>query len=249
LFSYRWNRKESRLDALSAVLRPVIRAGQHLHEANALRRQREQLIRSFPDPQKSPEAVVRLDRMMTKYSELIQAAHDDFRDAEADLAARSFRFPDKVLRLLVTAKDSLSEFGRLVNEGLFEKADLQFAKFKDDYSQTTRIGRGWRIAGPFERVRKCWRRNPDGDTPPNRFELTPTEVDSILELVHKRATTQANNTFAIHPPKKLLGQPTIATSDNVVEELESSIFVVAFQDGTARMMSFVELMFFMYNLV
>src|SRR5262249_55577463 len=81
------------------------------------------------------------------------------------------------------------------------------------------------------------------------YELTGKAMEEILELVHKRATTEAKNTFAVHPPRKLLERPEIAKSDKVIEELEDSVFVVAFQDGTARMMSLAELMVFTYNLL
>ena len=74
-------------------------------------------------------------------------------------------------------------------------------------------------------------------------------MDAILELVHKRATSQARNTFAVHPPKKLLDQPEIAQSETAIEQLDKSVFLVAFQDGTTKKMSFVDLMVFTFNLI
>jgi hypothetical protein len=66
-------------------------------------------------------------------------------------------------------------------------------------------------------------------------------MDGILELLTKRATSQARNTFAVHAPKKLLDHPELAASDDLIDQLKDSIFVVRFQDGTAKMLGLVEL--------
>jgi len=68
-------------------------------------------------------------------------------------------------------------------------------------------------------------------------------------LVNKRATSQSGNSFAVHPPRKLLARPEIATSDRVIEELEDSVFHVVFQDGTKRLLTLVELMVFISQLI
>lgn len=244
-----WNRRESRLDALSKILQPLVKAAQKMHAANECRRKCEQLRRSFPDTGNAQEAAAHVNALVGEYGEHMKFAQDEFRLAESELASRSFRFPDKVTALVQKVLASLSEFGRLVNGGLFDKADLQFAKFRDDYTQVTKEGRGWRLADPLEGIKRRFRRKKKEPVPSDKYDLSDNDMDAIMELVHKRATTQASNTFTIHPPKKLLDRPDIATSDKVIEELDDSIFVVAFQDGTTRMMSLVELMVFTYNLV
>ena len=83
--------------------------------------------------------------MVADYGTHVKDARDAFRLGESELASRSFRFPDKIAKLVSKAVESLSEFGRLVNGGLFDKADLQFVKFRDDYGQITKVGRGWRV--------------------------------------------------------------------------------------------------------
>lgn len=249
VLSYFWNRRESRLDALSNVLKPMVRAAQHLHHANDSRRKCEQLKASFPDPTSAPEAVERINKMVGEYGEYISNSEDEFRKAESEFASRSFRFPDRIAHLAKTAQDSLSEYGRLVNEGMFDKADLQFAKFRDDYKQITSVGRGWRLADPFEGILKRFRKTKDHSEHENQLNLSEKEMNAIMDLVYRRATTQVRNTFAVHPPKKLLDNPKIAQSDHVVEELSDSVFVVVFQDGTTKMLSFVELMVFTYNLI
>jgi hypothetical protein len=190
-----------------------------------------------------------VNALVEEYGAHIKSAHEEFRAAEAELAARSFRFPDKVTALTKTAQESLAEFGRLINAGMFDKADLQMAKFRDDYTQIAREGRGWRLADPLEGVLRHFRRKKPEDSHADRYELTGKAMEEIMELVHKRATTEAKNAFTVHPPRKLLERPEIAKSDKVIEEIEDSVFVVAFQDGTARMMTLVELMVFTYNLL
>lgn len=249
VFSGRWNRRESRLDALSKILQPLVKAAQELLLANNCRRCCEQLKFSFPRAETAPAAAQRVNVLVEDYGKHIKSAHEEFRIAEAEFAARSFRFPDKVTALTKTAQESLAEFGRLVNSGMFDKADLHLAKFRDDYTQITREGRGWRLADPLEGFLRRFRRKKQHEPQADKYELTDKTMEEIMELVHKRATTEAKNIFAVHPPRKLLERPEIAKSDKVIEELEDSVFVVAFQDGTARMMSLVELMVFTYNLL
>ena len=186
--------------------------------------------------------------MVADYGTHVKDARDAFRLGESELASRSFRFPDKIAKLVSKAVESLSEFGRLVNGGLFDKADLQFVKFRDDYGQITKVGRGWHLADPLEGIKRYFRKKKQ-DAAKHRYDLTESEMDAILELVHKRATSQAHDTFAVHPPKKLLDRPEIAQSETAIEELDQSVFVVAFQDGTSKKMSFVELMVFTFNLI
>ena len=249
VWSYLWKRKESRLNALSIVLQPMVQMAQQLLRANDLRRTCEQLKNSFPNPTLAPEAVEHIKKMGAEYGKHLSNSEDEFRKAESEFASRSFRFPDRIARLIKTAQGTLSEYGRLVNEGKFDRADLQLAKFRDDYKQITSVGRGWRLTDPFEGIFKRFRGKKDQSEHENKFDLTEKEMNAILDLVYHRATTQAQNTFAVHPPKKLLDNPKIVQSDNVVEELSDSIFVVVFQDGTTKMLSFVELMVFTYNLI
>jgi hypothetical protein len=249
IVSHFWNRRESRLEALGKVLQPTVRAVQHIHAANDQRRNCERLKTSFPDPESAPEAVLRVNQMVEDYSNSITAGQEQFRLAESEFAARSFRFPDKIARLLKGAQQNVSEFGRLVNEGMFERADFQFARVRDDLSQISAAGRGWRLADPFEGIRKLFARGRQPQSDSSEFELSETEMQGIMELVNKRATTQARNKFSVHAPRKLLENRQLASSNDVINELKDSVFVVVFQDGTSRMMSLVELMVFTYNLI
>jgi len=244
VLSFHWNRRESRLEALSKVLQPMIRAAQQLHRANDLRRQCEILKRSFPETG-AKEAHARIESMIEDYGKAISEGEDQFRLAQAENESRIFRFRDKIARLVYTAKSSLSEFGQHVNAGKFNEADLQFAKFGDDYAAVKRAGRGLRLAAPFEGVRKYLNRKPS--TPkPGKFELSEKEMQGVMGLLHRRATTQAGNTFAVHPPQKLLDRPNVAKSDEVIDELEKSVFVVVYQGGTNKMLSLPELVVFLF---
>src|SRR5262245_29389428 len=90
-----WNRRESRLEALSKILEPMVKAAQHLMLANNYRRRCEQLKFSFPRPEAAPDAAERVNKLVGEYGEEIKASHEAFRAAEAEFAARSFRFPDR----------------------------------------------------------------------------------------------------------------------------------------------------------
>ncbi len=245
----RWSRRESRLDALAHVLDPMLRTAQALLQANNCRRKNEELRASFPDPEQAPEAAATINGNYEQYSRHIEEAVKQFRDAEALWGARSFRFPAATARIIIETRETLSEYARLVNEGLFEKSDLQLARFRDQYKKIVRVARGWRLADPFEWMRIRFSRNKKAAPPQSEFALTQEEMEGIMELVTKRATSQAQNTFAVHPPKKLIDHPNLASSDDVIEELKDSIFVVRFQDGTSRMLSLVELMVFTYQLI
>ena len=248
ILSFHWNRRESRLDALSKVLQPMVRAAQHLHEANDLRRKSEYLKRSFPPGEKTAEALQRVNDFIAQYGDVLDKATEQFRLAESEFHSRSFRFPDKICRLIQAAQSSLSELGCCVNEGKFDKADLQFVKFRDDYGAVLKAGRGLRLADPFESLRKRWSPKPK-ELPLSEYEITEKQMSATMDLVYRRATTQASNTFAVHAPKKLLDNPQLAQADTLVKELENSVFTVVFQDGAHRMLTLVELVVFVYNLI
>lgn len=249
VLSFRWNRRESRLDTLGDILEPMVRSAQELHQANGCRRKIEELKASFPDPAKAPEAASCVHTMHDDYAGHISESHTQFRNAEAIFASRSFRFPDSISRLIKTARESLSEYARLVNNGFFDKADIQFARFSDDYGKIKQVARGWRLADPFEGIRKRFLRKKHSQESESEFRLTQEEMNGILELITKRATSQAHNVFAVHPPKKLIEHPEIASADDVIEQLKDSIFVVRFQDSTSKMLGLVELMAFTYHLI
>lgn len=248
ILSFFWNRREGRLEALGKILQPMVKAAQEMHAANGCRYKCEQLKASFPQPEKAPEAVQRVNMFVADYGDHIKASRNEFRLAEAEFASRSFRFPDRVSALVQKAMSSLSEFGIAVNDGAFAQGDLLFAKFQDDFRQVSKVGRGWRLADPLEGIKRHFRK-PKPQKEADKYGIGEKEMQAIMALIHKRATSQARNTFAVHPPRKLLEHPEIAHSDKVIEELEDSIFVVAFQDGISRMMTLPELMVFTFNLI
>lgn len=250
ILTHRWGRRESRLSALEMILRPLIRSAQCLLRANTNRRQCEQLKHSYPEPKASPEVVQRVNSLVEEYGELIKSAESYFREAESEFASRHFRLPDAISKSIKTANATLSEMGRFVNEGLFDKADIQLARFRDEYKQITDTARGWRLADPFEGILRRFRKTAPADEERlAEYELTQKEMDGVLELLHKRVTTQAGNTFVVHPPKKICDNPEILVSDDAINALRDSVFSVVFQDGTAKMLSLPELMALVYNLI
>ncbi|HEY2787247.1 MAG TPA: hypothetical protein VGJ05_19965, partial [Fimbriiglobus sp.] len=208
IFTHRWSRRESRLDALSKILQPIVRCAQALFKANTCRRKIERMKVAYPDAKQSQEAAQRIDMLMEDYGEQMKLTDKDFREAEAEFASRHFRFPDSISKSIRTIQATLSELGRLVNDGIFDKADIQLAKFRDEYKQLTDTARGWRLADPLEGIRKRFRKpKTENDIRISEFDLTDKEMNGILELLHKRVTTQANNSFVVHPPKKIVESP------------------------------------------
>ncbi|MFO0885113.1 MAG: hypothetical protein U0894_13145 [Pirellulales bacterium] len=261
----RWSRRESRLDALAKVLNPLVGAAQELMLANNKRRTAEQLKNSYPLPRKSvlegvdvkrsfpeatPEVIERVNRLVSQYNEHMNLSEKRFREAESEFATRHFRFPDRFSKQISDLNKQLSELGQLVADGYFDNADVHLASFREHYKSITNAARGWRLADPFEWLRKKFcKPGRENEREETDFELTESEMTSVMELVNRRATSQAENAFAVHPPKKLLDNPGIIESESVVDELKDSIFVVVFQDGVTKMLSLPQLMAFIYQLI
>ncbi|HUQ71534.1 MAG TPA: hypothetical protein VM165_18545 [Planctomycetaceae bacterium] len=207
IFRDHWSRSESRLDALGKILHPLVRAAQDLMKANNCRRKCEQLKHSFPErppqviegverhetfPPRTPEVVHRVNSMIEEYGQLIKSSEKNFRDAEAEYATRHFRFPTTVTKQVKVLQEALSELGRLVNEGLFDKADLQLATIRDKYKRITDTAIGWRLSDPFEGLLQHFRKpdSKDGERS-SEFDLTEKEMNGVLELLRRSQLSTA----------------------------------------------------------
>ncbi len=248
-----WSRRESRLEVLSKILQPLIRATTHLKIACDTRYKIEQLKHSFPDPTKHPEVVHRVNQFMDEYSKELEKASEQYRQCESEFGAKSFRFPDSVADSLQEAIRSFQEFGRCVNAGMLDAAALKFAKLVDDLKQIRKQARGWRLNDPIELLRKrLWPPKSPSDTSDSEGRsdfISDERMNLILELITRRVTTQAANTFAVHPPGKLLKNRELLESDTIVDELRACKFRVVFQDGTHHDLALVELLVFIHQLI
>src|SRR3954466_14591373 len=65
--THRWARRESRLEALGKVLRPLVRAAQSLFKANSARKKAEQLKHSYPNSGELPEVVHHVNRLISEF--------------------------------------------------------------------------------------------------------------------------------------------------------------------------------------
>ena len=249
LLSHRWTRRESRLESLGKILQPLVRTAQWLMKAINVRRKCEQLKRSYPSVAADSEPAHHINTLIDEYAEHVKLAAEEFSNAETELACRNFRFPDNISRSVKLAHTTLGELGGMVNDGFFDKADLHLAKFGDEYKRITDTARGWRLADPLEGMRKRFSRKLITKNDDYEYELTQKEMDAVLGLLQKRVTTQAHNTFVVHPPKLIINDPAVLQSDELVVRLKNSIFTVVFQDGTAKMLSLPELLVFIFNLV
>ena len=251
-WTFCWNKKESRHQALSAILRDFVAAMQQLVEANKARRTAEELRFAFPAAERAPDAVNTAEEKIERYGTLIASASDSYKKAEREIAATGFRFPDRVRHVLRQAILDLAELGNLVNNGRFDAADVQQAKVEDTYKRLMRLARGWRLTSPFEALRKNRldrKLIKQDQTPKEKYKIEQDRMDVILGLVHKRFTDEVGNSFAVHPPQIMLQDPDVARRDSVVDELEGQRFRVVFQDGTAEFLSFPEFVVFIYNVI
>jgi hypothetical protein len=151
------------------------------------------------------------------------------------------------VKLIKTAHSTLKACSEDVFAGRFDAAKSQHAEYKKHYQKLYDIGRGWRLKNPFEWLSRYWKTIPTPQT--DEHDISEKDMSEIFKLLHKRATTQAANAFTVHPPRKLLDNPSLAKSADVIGELEDSIFSVVFQDGESRMMTLAELMVFTFHLL
>jgi len=244
-------RTESKANQLTEILDPLIGAAQNLRLANRTRRKREDLSRSYPDPEKAPEAAYHADRMLQEYQSFLNAAAEDLRRFERCHGSRVFRLPRRLNKLLDDAKNTLSKAGDHVNAGKFDQTDVEIARVLDIYKTINEYIAGVSWKSRFSWVRKKQEKKLDKqqEAERKRFDLSENEVREVLDLINKRITTQAPNTFVVHPPKKLIDNPSIAQADNVLDELEDSIFSVVFQDGTSAMIGLPQLMMLVHQLI
>jgi hypothetical protein len=252
LWTFAWNRKESRHQALAVVLREVISALQQLVEARRVGKMAQELEIAFPRGTPSEEAAQRIDDNNKRYNDLIQSASDTAKKAERELAAVAFRFPDSVRRCAGKVMKDLFCLGQLVNDEQFDAADIQKAKVEGAYASLMRVARGWRLTSPFEAFRsRRAKKNAEDEraVSSGKFHVSRERMELIFRLVHKRLGTQRASSFAVLPPKALVDEPDIIHRDTVIDELAGSNFKVVFQDGTSEVLSLAELMVFVYQVV
>ena len=262
----RWSRRESRLEIVGQILHPLLEATQSLARANDARRKAEQLKSSFPIPtesvlegvepvarfpERTREVVHHVNSLIDSYGEHTKLSEQKFRDAEAIFGAKQLRLPVSVAKQLRELKIIVSEFGRLVDGGFFGKADLEKAKFLDQYKAILTTARGWRLTFPaVQKIKdRILSRGKTANSIPFEFDLSEDEMNGVMELVQRRATTEAGRTFAVHPPQKVLDNSSVLESDDVIEELKDSVFSLVFQDGTTAMLGLHELMAFNFMLI
>lgn len=255
LWSFKWTRRESRLDALANFVEPMVRFMQCMNDAVTLRRTRGSIMASFPDPAAAPEAAHRANSCAKSYDQKIQGSGTHIQSAEAHFAARRARFPDRVAAELHELLKSGFALASAVNYGDFDAADLLIAKMRDELAAINKTARGWRLADPLEWTRGYVAKLKGFFYPPEATEmasdiddLTQQDVLKITKLVQKRFTTQATNSFAVHAPQKLLDNPEIAESPKVFDDLDDSVFSVTFQDGQSEMLTLNQILFFQMSL-
>jgi len=252
LWNHLWNKKESRHEALSSVLKKLLKTVQMTVEANNALRIAQELERSFADPQKHKQALQRARHERRHYQELVARAQTAFRDMEVELGATGFRFPDRIRKSLTKAAKQLAEFGRLVQNERCDAADVKNGQLADAYKALMRQARGWRLTDPVESwSHKRVNKKIEQETPPGKgeFEIKPERMRRIGQLVYRRLTDQASQSFAVHAPKQILDDPGVLTRESIIEELRDKHFKVVFQEGSAEVLSLPELVCFIYELI
>ncbi|HET6441641.1 MAG TPA: hypothetical protein VFH53_04625 [Phycisphaerae bacterium] len=237
---------------MATLLRKMMHTVQLTVEANRTLSTALQLERSFSETGKHSEARQRAEYEMDHYKKTIASACNAYRDMELELVATGFRFPDRIRESLKKAAKQLGEFGHLVQSQRCDAADVKNAELAETYKAIMRQARGWRLTNPLEAWSNKRVNNRISEGAPesvSEFDVEPERMDRVMELVHKRFTTQAGYSFAVHPPKCVLDEPDMLQSDDVIEKLKDERFKVVFQDGTAEVVTLPELVFFAHQLI
>ncbi|MFO7898937.1 MAG: hypothetical protein R6V58_07740 [Planctomycetota bacterium] len=246
--SLRHNRKYRVLDSLSGVLREFATALRVLHDAKTARRKAEQLRLSFPNGGDADRAANRVNELTKQYRKQITDGEEACRQMEIELAANSAKFPGSIRKVLYDAREQLFRFGQLVDNGTFDAADVQEAKLGKLHVTISKMARGWEMSGLLRllcrramRKRLAEIRREDSE-PEHRYRIGKERMDLIMEVLDKRMTAEVQSSFAVHPPRVLVENPSLLGDALDPQTLADLEFLLVFQDGKSYTFSFVELM-------
>lgn len=248
----RWNRRESKHDKLEHLLQKCVKAMQTLESARIAMITAENLKKSFPaDLSEQNQASARYKDSVNKFGNHIAEGSRLCKEVEQEISSVSFRFPDRISQPLNDLKSHLFLLGTSLNNVDLPKAELVSAKLTDTYRLITARARGWNLFDPLKIAKCCLSafnhtRVVEDEYP---FDLSPDRMDLVVQLVRKRITSEASNTFAIHPPKLILDDPAVLESDSILDKLEDSVFSVVFQDGQSEMLTLPELLVFVWQVI
>ena len=250
---------------LAKILHPLLQASQDLLSANQTKRRIEQLKHSYPDrpptiiigvereepfPPRTKKIVDGVNQKVERYNRLIASAEVKFREAEAEFGAGQFRLPPKIASQLKELKNIVGDLSRLVNDGLFSKADVRLAEFGSQYQVLERSARGWQLENTIEGVLKRLRgtKMPPAESS-DSDDLTKAEMDEVCDLLQIIKCSALPSSFAIHPPSEVLECEAILEADDLVERLSDAAFSIVLHDGDERLLSLPQLMAFVFNWV
>lgn len=77
-----------------------------------------------------------------------------------------------------------------------------------------------------------------------KYEL---RMPLVMGLLHKRCSDQAHTGFKVYPPREVLDDPDMVTSDDVIDKLADARFRVEFEDGASEVLTMPELMVFTHQ--
>ena len=83
LFERLRQRSESRNQILTEIVEVYVESLQNLNDANAARKTRERLIRSYVQPAETPQAAIRAQELFDRYNAKILESSDNLRRLEA----------------------------------------------------------------------------------------------------------------------------------------------------------------------
>lgn len=251
ILTHRSKKKDSQHAALTAVLEEFVHALRYFNDAANARRSCEELKRAFPTNEGHNEAKARINQRIDDYGRLLTSAKKAWDTTEALYASRKFRFPESLEQLLTNALEELLRLGQFINSGNLDTADVQQAKVVEALNNINRTARGWRPTSLLKAFRGSTL--TDDLTPEeseeDQYHIPLERMNRIHDLIMKVLTDQAQNSFAVHPPKEIVDDPEIIRRDSVMDELRDKRFKVVLQDGTSEVLSFLEMMTFAYQLL
>ena len=226
-----------------------------LKDANEKRRTAEQLKLSFPDRADAERAAARVDQLVDEYSTVIGKSQAASRDMELELAAHAFKFPRPLREILEEAYKELFEFGRIVNKGKFDAADIQETKLIGIYQRIGRMARGWELSNPLKILsrrgvaEKLEQISQEESLPTEKCVIAPERLELIMGLINKRLTSERGRSYAVHPPQVAIEEPALLKGRIELDKIQELNFKIVFQDGEKHTLSLAELMVLTHQLI
>jgi hypothetical protein len=244
LLTFRWNRHEKAREAVTNITRAMCKTLYHLSRCKEARRRRDLLVFHHSPIAVNSDAAHHAESLLSDYTTNLGKAAESHGILEAELAAQRHRFDLTLLKLISELQIVLSRIGDAVNRGDHNAYDVLHIRFGKLIKYLSDATKHLSLSSDALEEIKEKPAIAGGDD-----WISETEMRTVSELVHKRATNQANNTFLVFGPQIILNDSSLLKSPGLAEKLRNHPFAVSFQDGTTVKLTFAQFVFFVYEII